>query len=246
MCAESFDARLCGAAVLDAIEHAAEYASGVLDGLLVADLGFPRPEIGDVGALVVSANLERGQSASGRLLEDQCDVQPCQMLLLISLPFVLAQSCCEVQDVQEFLRRQVDILQEVAPVQVCHDSILVRGAGRRAAFACGTPIGAVRGTRERGTGDMTCTHLDQILDVDPSSWGCEDCLAAGRRDWVHLRVCQTCGHVGCCDNSPGKHATAHFKSTGHPIIRSYEPGEDWYWCYLDDLLFELEGAPPAP
>ena len=91
-----------------------------------------------------------------------------------------------------------------------------------------------------------CTHLDRIRDVTPSSWGCEDCLAKGRRDWVHLRICQECGHVGCCDNSPGRHATAHFRLAGHPVIRSYEPGEDWYWCYLDQLAFELEGAPPAP
>jgi hypothetical protein len=91
-----------------------------------------------------------------------------------------------------------------------------------------------------------CRHLDQILDVTPSGAGCVECVAAGRHDWVHLRVCQECGHVGCCDNSPGKHATAHFKTIGHPIIRSYEPGEDWYYCYLDDLMFELEDAPPAP
>ncbi|MGH3338367.1 MAG: sigma-70 family RNA polymerase sigma factor [Propionibacteriaceae bacterium] len=91
-----------------------------------------------------------------------------------------------------------------------------------------------------------CTHLDRIRDVTPSSWGCEDCLAQGRQDWVHLRICQQCGHVGCCDNSPGRHATAHFRLAGHPVIRSYEPGEDWYWCYLDQLAFELEGSPPAP
>jgi hypothetical protein len=91
-----------------------------------------------------------------------------------------------------------------------------------------------------------CTHLERIQDTTPSSWGCEDCLAAGRRDWVHLRVCQECGHVGCCDNSPGRHATGHFRSSTHPIIRSYEPGEDWYWCYVDDIAFELEGSPPAP
>jgi hypothetical protein len=77
------------------------------------------------------------------------------------------------------------------------------------------------------------------------SWGCEDCLAEGREDWVHLWVCQDCGHVGCCDNSPGRHATAHFRVAGHPVIRSYEPGEDWYWCYVDQVLFELEGAPPV-
>jgi ubiquitin-hydrolase Zn-finger-containing protein len=90
-----------------------------------------------------------------------------------------------------------------------------------------------------------CTHLDHIRDVIPSSWGCEDCLALGRRDWVHLRVCQECGHVGCCDNSPARHATRHFHSIGHPVIRSYEPGEGWYWCYADKLAFELEGAPAA-
>lgn len=92
-----------------------------------------------------------------------------------------------------------------------------------------------------------CKHLDTILDeVVPSGPGCVECLAAGRHDWVHLRVCQECGHVGCCDNSPGKHATAHFHAAGHPIIRSYEPGEEWYFCYVDEVGFELEGAPPAP
>jgi Zn-finger in ubiquitin-hydrolases and other protein len=92
----------------------------------------------------------------------------------------------------------------------------------------------------------SCRHLDQILDVTPSSPGCEDCLAAGSRNWVHLRVCQACGRVGCCDSSPMRHATAHERATTHPVVRSYEPGEDWYWCYPDQLMFELEGAPPAP
>ena len=92
----------------------------------------------------------------------------------------------------------------------------------------------------------TCTHLDQVADVAPSTpAGCEDCLAIGGR-WVHLRLCQTCGHVGCCDNSPNRHATAHFHATDHPLIRSFEPYEDWWWCYADDLFFEIEGAPPAP
>jgi Zn-finger in ubiquitin-hydrolases and other protein len=91
-----------------------------------------------------------------------------------------------------------------------------------------------------------CTHLDRICDVRPSFWGCEDRLAQGRRDWVHLRVCQECGHVGCCDNSPGRPATAHFRLAGHPVVRWYEPGEDWYWCCLDRLVFELEGVPAAP
>lgn len=57
--------------------------------------------------------------------------------------------------------------------------------------------------------------------------------------WVHLRMCQECGHVGCCDNSEGKHATAHFELTGHPLIRSAEPGEDWSWCYVDEAMFRL-------
>ncbi len=92
----------------------------------------------------------------------------------------------------------------------------------------------------------TCTHLDAIdLGVAPAADGCEECLAAGGR-WVHLRVCEQCGHVGCCDSSPGTHATKHFGSTGHPVMRSFEPGEDWFWCYPDELLFEIEDAPPAP
>jgi hypothetical protein len=90
-----------------------------------------------------------------------------------------------------------------------------------------------------------CMHLDSVKDVTPSSTGCEDCLRIGGR-WVHLRLCMACGHVGCCDNSPNRHATAHFHDGGHPIIRSYEPGEDWWYCYVDDLMFVVEGAPPAP
>jgi hypothetical protein len=85
-----------------------------------------------------------------------------------------------------------------------------------------------------------CTHLDQVqlLDLPDPVDGCEECLKLGTR-WVHLRMCQTCGHVGCCDNSPGKHATAHNHETGHPIIRSAEPGETWSWCYPDELMMEL-------
>ncbi len=85
-----------------------------------------------------------------------------------------------------------------------------------------------------------CTHLDsvEILDLPHEVVGCEECLALGMQ-WVHLRMCQTCGHIGCCDNSPGKHATAHFTQTGHPIIRSAEPGEDWSWCYSDEAMMRL-------
>ena len=77
-----------------------------------------------------------------------------------------------------------------------------------------------------------CSHLEQVREVVPSAQGCEDCLRSGGR-WVHLRMCMTCGHVGCCNSSPNRHATAHFEATGHPIVRSFEPGEDWLYCYPD-------------
>src|SRR5690242_2288735 len=80
-----------------------------------------------------------------------------------------------------------------------------------------------------------CTHLNSVKDVTPGSVGCEECLKSGDR-WVHLRLCTVCGHVGCCDESKNRHATGHFHSTGHPIIRSFEQGEDWMWCYVDQVL----------
>lgn len=82
---------------------------------------------------------------------------------------------------------------------------------------------------------MSCSHLDQILVTTPNAEGCEECLKTGGW-WVHLRYCLTCGHVGCCDSSPGKHATRHFQETGHPIIQSLEPGETWRWCFVDQEL----------
>jgi uncharacterized UBP type Zn finger protein len=86
-----------------------------------------------------------------------------------------------------------------------------------------------------------CTHLDHVRPVAPRTpQGCEECLAIGQ-GWVHLRECLECGHIGCCDQSPGKHATRHFHGTKHPIIKSFEPGEDWGWCYVDELFLE-----PAP
>jgi hypothetical protein len=81
----------------------------------------------------------------------------------------------------------------------------------------------------------TCSHLDQVHDVTPSADGCEDCLAIGD-SWVHLRLCRACGHVGCCDSSKNRHASAHFRASGHPIVTSFEPGEDWGWCYVDQLM----------
>ena len=80
-----------------------------------------------------------------------------------------------------------------------------------------------------------CTHLASIHEVKPSAKGCEDCLKIGDT-WVHLRMCLTCGRVGCCDGSKNHHATKHFWATGHPIVRSIEPGEDWRWCYVDEIV----------
>ena len=79
-----------------------------------------------------------------------------------------------------------------------------------------------------------CEHFDRLRPVTPSAEGCEECLATGDT-WVHLRLCLVCGHVGCCDSSRNKHATRHFRDTGHPVIRSFERGEEWGWCYVDEL-----------
>jgi glycosyltransferase 2 family protein len=89
----------------------------------------------------------------------------------------------------------------------------------------------------------SCRHVDQaeILSLPDPVGGCQDCLREGKR-WMHLRMCQTCGHIGCCDNSPGRHATAHYRETGHPIIRSAEPGESWSWCYVDEMPVEVAGT----
>jgi uncharacterized UBP type Zn finger protein len=97
-----------------------------------------------------------------------------------------------------------------------------------------------------------CSHLVGIRVVRPRMNGCEECLAIGD-DWVHLRICMRCGHVGCCDDSKNRHASRHFEATQHPIIRSFEPGEDWGWCFADEVFFESldgiavqMGTSPAP
>ena len=79
----------------------------------------------------------------------------------------------------------------------------------------------------------------KLQSVRRPAKGCEDCMKIGGR-WVHLRQCLTCGHVGCCDNSPNRHATAHFRTTRHPIVSSAEPGETWCWCYLDERILSRE------
>jgi len=88
---------------------------------------------------------------------------------------------------------------------------------------------------------IECTHLDQVHDVHARTPdGCEECLQMGS-EWVHLRLCLECGHVGCCDDSPNRHATKHFHKTNHPVMRSFEPGEDWGFCFVENLFIE-----PAP
>jgi len=83
-----------------------------------------------------------------------------------------------------------------------------------------------------------CTHVSDVREVKPSAAGCEECLVSGS-PWVHLRLCRTCGHVGCCDDSPNRHATKHFQATGHPIIEGYDPPEGWGWCFVDATFVEI-------
>lgn len=98
-----------------------------------------------------------------------------------------------------------------------------------------------------------CAHLDsvQLTQLPESVEGCEDCLAAGTV-WLHLRICLSCGHVGCCDDSPEQHASHHAEDTQHPIIRSLQPGEDWSYCYIENVVMELTDVhgqtriPPSP
>jgi uncharacterized UBP type Zn finger protein len=105
--------------------------------------------------------------------------------------------------------------------------------------------------RKRPTGDVfrkhlwslgrkagDCAHRDQIRDVARSSQGCDACLEMGDR-WIHLRMCMTCGHVGCCNDSKNKHASKHFQATGHPIVKPLEEGQDWLWCYADEVMLPL-------
>jgi uncharacterized UBP type Zn finger protein len=84
----------------------------------------------------------------------------------------------------------------------------------------------------------SCEHVKFVVTDVPNSRGCEECLALGDT-WVHLRLCRTCGHVGCCDDSKNKHASKHFRATRHPIMSSLEPGEDWSWCYIDEIVLQL-------
>lgn len=90
---------------------------------------------------------------------------------------------------------------------------------------------------------LSCSHLASVAQVSPSARGCEECLKIGSM-WVHLRLCRTCGHVGCCDQSPRRHATGHFRKSGHPIMEGYDPPEGWGWCYVDEAEVMLPHQTP--
>ncbi len=124
-----------------------------------------------------------------------------------------------------------DVLDKVFGVMDIEESMLT-------GFAERTPLGGDETLRAPEHTRGECPHLDDAPNCPPppiTPEGCEECLAEGLQ-WVNLRICLTCGHVGCCDSSPGQHAAGHFRSTDHPVMRSFEPGEEWRWCYVDSLL----------
>ena len=86
---------------------------------------------------------------------------------------------------------------------------------------------------------MKCSHLSFVKTAEPRTAGCEECLQLGD-EWIHLRLCRTCGHVGCCDDSKNRHATKHYHATQHPIMTSFEPRENWSWCYVDQIGMVLK------
>lgn len=92
---------------------------------------------------------------------------------------------------------------------------------------------------------MECDHIRKAGEAAPRTPdGCEECLGTGQR-WVQLRLCRSCGHVGCCDSSAGKHATRHYRETGHPVMRAYRAGSEWSWCYVDEVMSQLEAGEGA-
>ncbi len=157
---------------------------------------------------------------------------------LRSLYFLLARSIERLR----FLRVGLGVmLLLVAAKMLLGHAVEVPPAASLIAIGCilGIAIAASKLFPERAgpTASAACSHLDQINHVTPISQGCEECLRVGDR-WVHLRMCLTCGHVGCCDSSKNKHAAGHFQTSGHPIMRSIEPGEDWRWCFIDQVQLE--------
>ena len=191
-----------------------------------------RCEFGDECFHTRTVTIRAGAPAAGRTLAD----------------LALARFGIEVREV----RRGGEEL-PVAPDLVLEPGDELVLAGGAEAFAAAAPLFRAAEPGDEGEGEdeaprplvdtqavvtlqptdgASCAHRAQIRPVVPSAPGCEECLASGE-PWVHLRLCMTCGHVGCCDTSRNKHATAHFHATTHPIIRSLEPGDTWGWCYVD-------------
>jgi len=127
-----------------------------------------------------------------------------------------------------FVALYVLVLAVLSPLLASRSGLLARMLPGRLFGGYSTYVGG-------HTMTTACSHLDQVRDVKPSSDGCEDCRRLGDY-WVHLRECLVCGYVGCCDVSKNKHATQHYHEKGHPIVRSFEPGENWRWCYEDERL----------
>jgi len=126
---------------------------------------------------------------------------------------------------------------------VLADSVGVAPLGRPALVNGAPTARRRRAGRIRRMSALECGHLDQIAvtELPGAIDGCEECLKIGSR-WVHLRMCMTCGKIGCCDQSPNRHARRHATEAEHPIIRSAQPGEDWSWCFVDDLAFVIAPA----
>ena len=156
------------------------------------------------------------------------------LLGLRSLYFLLAGVIERVR----YLRVGLAVMLLFAAAKLLLSDVIPIAPGMSLAVIAGILIVAIAASRLfPGKTMTTCTHLNQVRDVRPKSQGCEECLKTGER-WVQLRLCLSCGHVGCCDSSKNKHATAHFHASGHPIIRTLQPGESWKWCYVDRLMLE--------
>ena len=156
------------------------------------------------------------------------------LLGLRSLYFLLAGVIERVR----YLRVGLAVMLLFAAAKLLLSDVIPIAPGMSLAVIAGILIVAIAASRLFPGKTMTpCTHLNQVRDVRPKNQGCEDCLKTGDR-WVQLRLCLSCGHVGCCDSSKNKHATAHFHASGHPIIRTLQPGESWKWCYVDRLMLE--------
>jgi tellurite resistance protein TerC len=154
------------------------------------------------------------------------------LLGLRSLYFVLAG----VMRGLRFLRLGLAIMLLFAAAKMLLGGVLEIPPGVSLGVIAGILLAAIAASRLFPV-RKSCSHVGQIKDVQPGSAGCEECMQTGER-WVQLRMCLSCGHVGCCDSSKHRHATRHFTATGHPVMRSMQPGQSWKWCYVDKMMLE--------